>query len=107
MIKVIDGKRYNTATSEDVFGYWNGLSTSDFGYRTKHLYRTKNAAWFLHHDGGAMSDMSVSVRGGRSGSEDIEPVSDDDAFGFLQAHSDERDAQKAIETYFADRVTEA
>jgi hypothetical protein len=108
MIKVIDGRRYNTGTAEKVFGYWNGCSRSDFRFRTKHLYRTKNGAWFLHHDGGALSDMSVSVgSNGRGGSEDIEPVNDDDAFGFLQANSDDTEALEAIDKYFADRVQDA
>jgi hypothetical protein len=107
MIKVIDGKRYNTETALSVFSYWNGYGRSDFQYRTKRLYLTKKGAWFLHHEGGAMSDMAVSVRGGRGGSEDIEPVSDDDAYGFLESHSDEPDAQAAIDKYFHDRVIEA
>jgi hypothetical protein len=108
MIKVIEGKRYNTETAEDVFGYWNGCSTSDFRYRTKHLYRSKNGAWFLHHVGGARTDMAVSVgNNGTGGSEDIEPITDDDAFGFLQSHSDDSEAIAAIDKYFADRVQDA
>ena len=108
MIKVIDGKRYNTETAEKVFGYWNGCSASDFSYRTKTLYRTKNGAWFLHHKGGARTDMAVSVgNNGTGGSEDIEPVNGDDAFGFLQAHSDAKEAVVAIDKHFADRVQDA
>ena len=108
MIIVINGKRYNTETAELVFAYWNGVGHNDFRYRTKKLYRTKNGAWFIHHDGGAMTDMAVSVGSdSRGGSEDIEPVSDDDAYGFLEAHSDELEAREAIEQLFADRVADA
>lgn len=108
MIKIIDGKRYNTEKAECVFSYWNGYSTSDFHYRTKTLYRTQGGAWFIHHEGGALTDMAVSVgNGGKGGSEDIEPVSDEDAFGFLQAHSDDSEALEAIEKHFANRVQDA
>lgn len=108
MIKVIDGKRYNTDTAQLVYEYDNGRLTSDFSYRSKGLYRTKNGAWFIHHFGGAMTDMAVPVgNNGMGASADIEPVDDDDAFGFLQAHSNERDALEAIDKYFADRIQDA
>ena len=108
MIKVIDGKRYNTETAEQVYSYWNGMGRTDFRFRSKDLYLTKKGVWFIHHEGGAMSDMAVPVgSNGWGGSEDIEPVSAEDAFGFLQAHSDESKAAEAIDKYFADRVQDA
>ena len=108
MIKVIDGKRYNTESAEKVFRYWNGYSVSDFKHREKTLYRTAKGAWFIHHVGGALTDMAVSVgNNGTGGSEAIEPVCDGDAYRFLEAHSDEPDAAAAIQEYFADRVEDA
>ena len=108
MIKVIDGKRYNTETAEIVFTHTNGCYADDFRFRRKQLFRAPKGAWFIHHYGGAMTDMAVSVgNNGRGGSEDIEPVSDDDAYGFLEAHSDDSEAAAAIDKYFADRVEEA
>lgn len=85
-----------------------GRYPGDFKRREKTLYRTSKGAWFLHHVGGAMTDMAVSVgNNGYGGSEDIEPIDEDDAFGFLQAHSDESDAVAAIEEYFNDHVEDA
>jgi len=108
MIKVIEGKRYNTEKATEVYGYWNGVGYGDFRYRCKTLYITQNGAWFLHHVGGALTDMAVSVgNNGTGGSEDIEPIDAGDAFGFLQAHSDESDAAGAIDKYLADRVVDA
>lgn len=108
MIRVIDGKRYNTETAELVYKYENRYNYSDFHYRSKTLYRTQKGAWFIHHYGGALTDMAVAVgSNGTGGSADIEPLDDEDAFGFLQAHSDEDDALEAIEKYFADRVQDA
>ena len=107
MERVIDGKRYDTETAK-LEVYWsNGYSTRDFKFRTKRLYRTKNGAWFLNHEGGAMSDLAVSTGNTTTGSESIESISDDDAFGFCQAHSEQDDARQTIEKYFADRVEEA
>ena len=107
MIKIIDGKRYNTETAKRVYEWCNSYLPGDFKHRSKDLYRTQKGAWFLLHYGGALTDMAISVQGGTGGSSDIEPISDGDAFGFLQAHSDDSDAAKALETYFGDRIEDA
>lgn len=108
MIKVINGKRYNTETADAVFYYNNGKFQSDFGYRSKTLHLTPKGSWFLHHWGGPMTDMAVAVgSNGRGWGEEIEAVSGDDAYGFLEAHSDDPDALAAIEKHFAFRVHDA
>ena len=108
MIQVVDGKKYNTKTATEVFERSNCDDVTNFRYRQKTLYRTKNGAWFIYHQGGPMTDMAVSTPDNTiEGSSNIEPVSDDDAFGFLQAHSEYRAALAAIEHYFADRVVDA
>ena len=107
MIKIINGKRYSTDKATSIFFHDNGHYANDFSHRSKQLFRTQSGAWFVHHSGGAFSDMAKMYGSNRGGSESIEPVNDDDAFGFLQAHSDDDDAQAAIATYFADRVTDA
>ena len=107
MIKIIEGRRYNTDTATRIFFRDNGHFANDFSFRSKQLFRTKNGGWFLHHAGGAMSDMKKFYGKNLGGSESIEPIDDDDAFGFLQSHSDDDDAQAAIATYFADRVIDA
>lgn len=109
MIKVIDGKRYNTETATRILCHENGHFVSDFRYRSKELYLTKKGNWFIFHEGGAMSDMAVRVgNNGTGGSSDIEPVSEEDAFKFLQAHSGQYDsAELALEKYFASWIEEA
>jgi hypothetical protein len=107
MIKVIDKKRYDTSKATSIYTYWNGVNCSDFKYRHKRLFRTQSGAWFLHHRGGPMTDMATSVPGGRGWGEEIEPISDDDAYGFLEAHSGDKAAADAIATYFADWVRDA
>lgn len=107
MVKVINGKRYNTDTAEEIYCHGNGRSYRDFGYRYKTLYRTKSGAWFLHHEGGAMTDMATRCGNSYSGGADIEAISEDDAYKFLEAHSDSDKAAKAISERFGDRVTDA
>lgn len=108
MIQVIDGKRYNTEKALFIYKHFNGHMPSDFHYRKKVLYLTQNGNWFIHHVGGAMTDMAVSVgNNGRGGSENIEPVSMDDAYAFLEAHSDDSEALQAIEKHFSDKIVDA
>jgi hypothetical protein len=108
MIQVIDGKRYDTDKAQHIFTHWNGYNRTDFKFRSKRLFLTAKGSWFIHHQGGALTDMAVNNGSqGRGGSESIEPVTPDDAFGFLEAHSDEKEAIEAIEKHFADRVEEA
>jgi len=107
MIRVIDGKRYDTDKAELIFSWDNGRGCGDFRQREKSLFRTSKGAWFIYHSGGPMTDMSVAVGDGMGGSEDIEPVDADDAYGFLEAHSDDRDALRMIDEHFADRVEDA
>lgn len=103
MFAIIDGKRYDTDKAELIFQYWNGKPRSDFKYRFKTLYRTKLGSWFLHHEGGALTDM-----GGDSGFESIEPMNDlNQVYNFLERSSSEPEALKAIETYFSDRIADA
>ena len=107
MRKVIDGKSYDTAAAEQVYRHDNGIGPPDFRFRAKTLYRTRHGRWFIYHEGGAMTDMAAASSGGYTNGRDIEVISDEDAFGFLAAHSEESDAATAIDEYFADRVQEA
>ena len=52
--------------------------------------------------------MSVNVgNNGRGGSECIDPVSADDAYGFLETHRDDSDALAAMEQHFAGKIVDA
>lgn len=104
MKKIINGKVYNTETSELILEWWNGRGTNDFTHRSKDLYRTKKGAWFLHHIGGAMTDMARSCGSNSwTGSEDIEPIGESDVLAFLETHGGE----EVLEKYFADKIEEA
>lgn len=104
MKKVINGKVYDTEKAKLVHEWNNGNMPGDFKYREKKLYRTKKGNWFLHHVGGAMTDMAKPVgNNNTSGSESIETISEEDAIGFLESHG----GDEVILNYFPERVEEA
>jgi len=55
MMKVINGKKYDTETAEFCAEYWNGLSTRDFEYYKEELYRKRTGEYFLCGYGGGNS----------------------------------------------------
>jgi hypothetical protein len=104
MIKIIDGKRYNTDTATEIADYGNGLGTSDFRNIWEVLYLTPKGAWFMKYSGGAMTRYSESC-GNNSwcGSKGIRALSADEAFEWLQEH----DETEALEKYFSDKLQDA
>ncbi len=103
MKAIIEGKRYDTDTAELLHSWDNGRPASDFRERSKQLYRTPQGRFFLYHEGGPMSDMADSSSGEMHGGKAIEPVSDEDAFGFLVSH----DGISIAEEYFPNMIEDA
>ena len=107
MHKVIDGRRYNTETARVVLDVDNNMHRHDFHYRSWTLYQTKGGAFFLHHYGGALTDMAIPCgSNGRGAGEEIEPLSPHDARLFLERHSDRREAMDSLEQLFGDAITD-
>ncbi len=52
MIRIINGKTYNTKTAANVANADNGLNYGDCYLRTVELYRTKKGAYFLNNESG-------------------------------------------------------
>ena len=104
MKKAIDGKVYNTETAELIYSWDNGRGRNDFRSREKDLYRTKKGKYFIHHSGGAMTDMAVSV-GDNSfgGSENIEPLTEQQVIKFLEG----KNAVEVLEDLFPEYLEEA
>lgn len=107
MKKVIDGLKYDTETATEVYRETSGFP-GDFRYRERVLYLSRNGRWFMYHRGGAMTDMGVSAGDNSlAGSENIEPISDSEAYDFLERNSSEPEALEALEKYFANEIEEA
>ena len=106
MRQIIKNKLYDTETAELVYAWSNGRFVSDFGYRSKTLYKTAKGALFLHHEGGAQTDVSTPREGGwRGPGEKIEPMSEKDAIAFLESRGP--DASPALLENFAEHIEEA
>lgn len=103
MIKIKDGKRYNTETAELVFEWCNELQGT-FECREKELYLTKNGDWFVYDYGGPMTDMAKQTGSNNwSGSEDITPLDEEEVIEFLFEYN----GYEAIEKYFPESVQDA
>lgn len=108
MHKVIDGRRYNTETARVVLDVDNNMHRHDFRYRSWTLYQTKRGTFFLHHYGGALTDMAIPCgSNGRGAGEELEPLEPQDAKQFLERHSDQPAAMAALEQLFGSSITDA
>jgi hypothetical protein len=104
MLKIIEGKRYNTETAAEIAKWSNGYGSSDFKYCWERLYRTPKGAWFLYGEGGAMSKYAEPCgNNGRCGGSNVTVLSPDEAQAWLEAH----DEAEALEAHFADRLEDA
>ena len=86
MRKIIKNKVYDTNTAKLQGEYGNGYSVSDFQHVREDLYLKKTGEFFLHGAGGPMSKYGRSVSDGVSGSEDIIPLSFEEAREWAEEH---------------------
>ena len=94
MRKVIEGKRYDTETAEQVAS----TTYSNYGDRTfwsEELYRTSQGNWFLYGEGGALSKYARSA---------IIPLTRVKAMSWLEVHTS---GSEAIKKYFTDVIEDA
>lgn len=102
--KIIDGKRYDTATAMLVATYSNGLDYSDFKHCEEELYRTPRGNWFICGSGGPLSAYSEPCGGGYCGSKDkIRPLTPVEAMAWLERHGE----TDALEENFQANVEDA
>lgn len=103
MVKIIDGKRYNTETATEIAHFWNGLSTSDFRNVSETLYMTKKGGFFLAGEGGPMSKYSQSYGNMTGGGSGIIPLCKSHAYKWCEKYAD----SDVIETHFSDMIEDA
>lgn len=88
MKKIIENKLFNTETAEVVGRYTNDLLQTDFRYMEETLCKKKTGEYFLYGYGGAMSKYCKECADGWSGSEQITPLSLDEAKAWAEEHLD-------------------
>lgn len=101
MIRIQNGKKYNTGTAKMVAEWWNG--SHRFDEVRQELYITKKGSWFIKYQGGPMSEYAVSHGRNTSGSSGITVLSKEDVFNWLECHNE----VEAIEKYFPEKIEEA
>ena len=104
MIRVVNGKRYNTETAERVACASNGAYYSDFNYWSEDLYLTKKGSWFLHGEGGGLTSYAkILPDGSRTGGESIRPMTRAAARAWLE----ENDETDALDEKFGEEIEDA
>ncbi len=103
MKQIIEGKRYDTSTAQEIGAWWNGYPTSDFHYCEEKLYLTSKGNFFLAGEGGALSQYARSHGNATGGGEAITPLSREEAFQWAQEHLEPEDYAE----YFSDLIEDA
>lgn len=97
MLKIIDGKRYNTETATEVCYHGNAYGRSDFKCVNMTLYRTMKGGWFVAGWGGALTRYAYNTGNGSGGQASIWVVSDDEARDIIEGD----EAYAMLEKYFS------
>lgn len=85
MRKIIDGKLYNTETSE-YLGSNQEYFRSDFRYYSEELYRTKKGKYFLAGEGNGLSKYSKKYDDGWGPGEAIILLTEEEAKEWVENH---------------------
>lgn len=88
MKRIINGKKYNTETATEVGYASSGLSYRDFGWWEERLYRKRTGEFFLHGEGGPMTNYAKYCGDCRACGEDILPMTEEQAKMWAERHLD-------------------
>ena len=91
MIKIINRKKYDTDTAEELLCYANGHDSTRFQSYSETLYRKRTGEYFLHGEGGPMSPYAEHVDNLRMSGERLVPLTDDEAKDWVAEHFDGED----------------
>ena len=87
MKKIINGKKYDTETAQEIETWSNAGSLCDFSHMEETLYRKKTGEYFLFGEGGPMTKYAVSEGNNSwSGGSDIVPLTYDAAQEWAEKH---------------------
>ena len=103
MKRIVNGKRYDTETAEEIASAGSGGGRGDFRSYTETLFRTPKGAWFLAGSGGPLTKYAKRNGSERIGSEGIIPLDEDEAQDWLEAEWE----WEVLEAYFAARIEDA
>lgn len=85
MKQIINGKTYNTETATELCSASANCAHTEFQWWGETLYQTAKGAYFLHCEGGAMSQYSQSFDSGeRTGGEKLAALTRDEAIEWAE-----------------------
>lgn len=88
MKKIINGKRYDTETAEEI-GFWSTeRSVTDFSYCEETLYRKRTGEFFIHGGGGARTKYAKEEYGMYGWGEAIVPLTEGEAKTWVEQKLD-------------------
>lgn len=97
MNKIINGKRYNTATAEMVGEWSSDLSRTNFHWCEETLYRKRTGEFFIHGVGGPATQYSRYYDGCSYGDEKIIPLSQEEAREWAEEKLSTEEYEKIFE----------
>lgn len=97
MQRVINRKLYDTDRAEQIAQYAPNTDRGDFHYLIETLYRTQDGEYFLHGQGGAATEYAKPHNGGRTGSEQIEALTEEAALDWCENR--EIDGEVVVEEF--------
>lgn len=87
MKRVINCKLYDTEAAEQIAQYAPNTDRGDFNFLMETLYRTEDGEYFLHGEGGPKTKYAKRRNGGRAGSKEIKPLTDEQALDWCENRS--------------------
>ena len=104
MIKIINGKRYNTLTAMEIATASGGGYATDFRHWEETLYLTPKGAWFLVGKGNAMSQYAeFCMQNSWGPGTAVVVLSEDQAYEWLEKNEE----VDLLEEHFASRLSDA
>jgi hypothetical protein len=104
MKQVISRTVYDTEKAESIATHNPVKDRRDFRYLKEVLYKTDSGNYFLHGEGGPKTEYAKTNGGTTSGSEEIKPLSEDEALDWCENHTVDADV---IIDEFGDKLEEA
>ena len=103
MKQIIEGRRYNTETAQEIGSGGGKAYPGDFHYYSESLYKTPRGNYFLAGEGGPLSRYGrPAYGGGTCGGDGILPVSKEDALSWCEEHLDPEDYSEFFEDLIED-----
>jgi hypothetical protein len=103
MRQVINRIIYDTSKATVIAQEGNDYPKTDFKHQWETLYRGENGRWFLHGEGGPLSEYAQPVGDMYGGGERISAMDDEAVEDWLESHN----FVALIQTHFPNLLAEA